>query len=354
MVPSPAEGSTEEDPRVDVTLSVCERKTGELIFFVQFVPFFFFFEKPKGKKISPFFLFFPPPPNNPNNKTSPPKKPPTKKGGLNVGGGISAQGAADGALPGFIGSGSFFQRNLFGLGQRLAANLEVGQVDKLFRVTHSDPWLLGDRHRTSRVASLQNTRSSGAPIWGAATLEEEEYFGGGGGGLGGGAGANSGGGGGGGGGDYLSPSPSSSYFPADSNAGALDPSGQYAGSPSRSTAAVAAANAADAESPIIISRLTGEKKKKKSFFLTFFCVFFFFVKRKNSSFFLSLFPPFSPPLFTTSPSIKKKKNSTPQAASSTPARSPWAGRAPSASAGSAPRPSTTRGGPSRRTPTARR
>ena len=182
------------------------------------------------------------------------------QGGLSAGGGISAQAAADGALPGFIGSASFSQRNLFGLGQKLAATLEVGQVDKLFRINHSDPWILGDPFRTSRVCSLQNTRSSGAPIYGAATLEEEEYFGGGGGG---------GNGGGGNGGDFLSPSSSSSYFPSDSNAGALDPSGQYAGSPSRSTAAVAAANAADAESPIIISRLTGESRVFSRFFSFF-------------------------------------------------------------------------------------
>lgn len=184
-----------------------------------------------------------PPPNN--------KK--RQQGGLSAGGGISAQGAADGALPGFIGSASFSQRNLWGLGQKLAATLEVGQLDKLFRVNHSDPWILGDAHRTSRVASLQNTRSSGAPIYGAATLEEEEYFNGG-----------DGGGGGGNGGEYLSPSSSSSYFPSDSNAGVLDPSGQYAGSPFPAPPP-APANAADAESPIIISRLTGEKRNSKFF-----------------------------------------------------------------------------------------
>lgn len=129
------------------------------------------------------------------------------------------------------------------------------------------------------MCSLQNTRSSGAPIYGAATLEEEEYFGGGGGG---------GNGGGGNGGDYLSPSSSSSYFPSDSNAGALDPSGQYAGSPSRSTAAVAAANAADAESPIIISRLTGESRVFSRFFSFF--TSFYSAKQKNSlSFLFSLF-----------------------------------------------------------------
>ena len=107
------------------------------------------------------------------------------------------------------------------------------------------------------MASLQNTRSSGAPIYGAVAAEEE-YFGG----VGGGDGIGNNGGG----NDFPSPSSSRSYFPADSNAGvALDPSRQYAGSSSRSTAAVAAANAADADSPIIISRLTGEVE-----FLSFF------------------------------------------------------------------------------------
>lgn len=249
------------------------------------------------------------------------------QGGLSAGGGISAQAAADGALPGFIGSASFSQRNLFGLGQKLAATLEVGQVDKLFRINHSDPWILGDPFRTSRVCSLQNTRSSGAPIYGAATLEEEEYFGGGGGG---------GNGGGGNGGDYLSPSSSSSYFPSDSNAGALDPSGQYAGSPSRSTAAVAAANAADAESPIIISRLTGESRVFSCFF-SFFTSFSTPRNKKTHSLFSSLSS-----LSLSSPFLHLDNPN--KAASSTPARSPWAGREPWDSAGSAPRPSTRRGG----------
>ena len=52
-----------------------------------------------------------------------------KTGGLSCGGGISSQGHSEGALPGFIGSASFSQRNLFGLNQKLAATLEIGQVD---------------------------------------------------------------------------------------------------------------------------------------------------------------------------------------------------------------------------------
>jgi outer membrane protein insertion porin family len=53
-----------------------------------------------------------------------------KTGGLSCGGGISSQGHSEGALPGFIGSASFSQRNLFGLNQKLAATLEIGQVSR--------------------------------------------------------------------------------------------------------------------------------------------------------------------------------------------------------------------------------
>ena len=91
-----------------------------------------------------------------------------KTGGASAGGGISAAGAADGALPGFIGSASFSQRNVFGSGQKLTATAEVGQVDKLFRLHHTDPWVGGDAARTSRTISLQNTRATGAPTHGRA------------------------------------------------------------------------------------------------------------------------------------------------------------------------------------------
>lgn len=51
-----------------------------------------------------------------------------KTGGLSAGGGISAQGHAEGGVPGFIGSCSYSQRNLFGLNQKLTATVELGQV----------------------------------------------------------------------------------------------------------------------------------------------------------------------------------------------------------------------------------
>ena len=81
-----------------------------------------------------------------------------KTGGLGAGTGISAQANREGALPGFVGNLSYSQRNLRGLGQRLTALAELGQADSLFRLQLSDPWVLGDPHRTSRALSLMNNR----------------------------------------------------------------------------------------------------------------------------------------------------------------------------------------------------
>ena len=121
--PQPAEGSTVEAPRVDLTLEVQERK---------------------------------------------------KTGGLAAGGGISAANAAEGSLPGFVGTVSYSQKNLFGLGQRLVASAEVGQMDSTFRVAHTDPWVRGDAYRTSRTISAQNTKVSVAPVFGHAADESSE------------------------------------------------------------------------------------------------------------------------------------------------------------------------------------
>jgi outer membrane protein insertion porin family len=121
--PQPAEGSTLEAPRVDLTLELKERR---------------------------------------------------KTGGLSAGGGISAAGATEGAMPGFVGTASYSQRNLFGLGQRLTASAEVGQLDSTFRVAHTDPWVRGDAWRTSRTVSAQSTKTSAAPIHGRAADEAGE------------------------------------------------------------------------------------------------------------------------------------------------------------------------------------
>ena len=107
--PQPAEGSTVESPLVDLTLEVKERK---------------------------------------------------KNGGLAAGGGISAAGSSEGSLPGFIGTVSYSQRNLFGLGQSLSAAAEVGKADSSFRIAHSDPWVRGDAFRTSRTIVAQKTKAS--------------------------------------------------------------------------------------------------------------------------------------------------------------------------------------------------
>ncbi|KAF5835670.1 surface antigen-domain-containing protein [Dunaliella salina] len=114
VTPNESESSTEAAPKLDLTVNLVERKTG----------------------------------------------------GLGAGGGLSTQARSEGALPGFVGSFSYNERNLFGLNQKLSALVEIGQVDKIFRVQHTDPWLLGDKHRTSRTIQVMNNRSSGAMVHG--------------------------------------------------------------------------------------------------------------------------------------------------------------------------------------------
>ncbi len=89
-----------------------------------------------------------------------------RTGGFSAGGGMSARGLAEGALSGMVGSCAYTQKNLFGLNQKLTASVELGQVDKLFRISHVDPWVRSDAYRTSRATTLQNTRNSGNAIHG--------------------------------------------------------------------------------------------------------------------------------------------------------------------------------------------
>ena len=91
-----------------------------------------------------------------------------KTGGFSAGGGISAAQSGDGPFPAFIGSCSYSQRNLFGLNQKFSASMEMGTADSLFRIHHTDPWILGDPYRTSRTISVQNTKSGGNSIHGKA------------------------------------------------------------------------------------------------------------------------------------------------------------------------------------------
>lgn len=117
-----AEGSTEDKPQLDLLLNLVERKTG----------------------------------------------------GLGCGGGLSAAAAGEGGWPGLVGSFTFNERNLLGLNQRLSISAEVGQIDKLFRLQHTDPWVNSDKHRTSRTIVVMNNRSSGHAIHGRAEADGEE------------------------------------------------------------------------------------------------------------------------------------------------------------------------------------
>ncbi|GFR47681.1 hypothetical protein Agub_g9427, partial [Astrephomene gubernaculifera] len=94
-----------------------------------------------------------------------------KTGGLSAGGGLSAAASGEGAWPGLIGSFSYNERNLFGLNQRLSVSAEIGQVDKLFRIQHTDPWVNSDPHRTSRTIQLMNNRTSGNAVHGKAETD---------------------------------------------------------------------------------------------------------------------------------------------------------------------------------------
>ncbi|GLC64066.1 hypothetical protein PLESTF_000114600 [Pleodorina starrii] len=97
-----------------------------------------------------------------------------KTGGLSAGGGLSAAASGEGAWPGLIGSFSYNERNLFGLNQRLSVSAEIGQVDKLFRIQHTDPWVNSDPHRTSRTITIMNNRTSGNTIHGKAEADGDD------------------------------------------------------------------------------------------------------------------------------------------------------------------------------------
>ncbi|CAG9465111.1 unnamed protein product [Pedinophyceae sp. YPF-701] len=97
-----------------------------------------------------------------------------RSGGLTAGGGISASGGDGGGNPGFIGNLAYSQRNLMGLNQKLTASVELGQSDVLCRLNHTDPWVWGDPHRTSRTVTLQNTRTSAAALLGRSRADLED------------------------------------------------------------------------------------------------------------------------------------------------------------------------------------
>lgn len=86
-------------------------------------------------------------------------------GGFSAGGGISS-GITSGPLSGLIGSFAYSHRNVFGRNQKLNISLERGQIDSIFRINYTDPWIEGDDKRTSRTIMVQNSRTPGTLVHG--------------------------------------------------------------------------------------------------------------------------------------------------------------------------------------------
>ncbi|XP_010257285.1 PREDICTED: outer envelope protein 80, chloroplastic-like isoform X1 [Nelumbo nucifera] len=86
-------------------------------------------------------------------------------GGFSAGGGISS-GITSGPLSGLIGSFAYSHRNVLGRNQKLNISLERGQIDSIFRINYTDPWIEGDDKRTSRSIMVQNSRTPGMLVHG--------------------------------------------------------------------------------------------------------------------------------------------------------------------------------------------
>lgn len=86
-------------------------------------------------------------------------------GGFSAGGGISS-GITSGPLSGLIGSFAYSHRNIFGRNQKFNVSLERGQIDSIFRINYTDPWIEGDDKRTSRSIMVQNSRTPGNLVHG--------------------------------------------------------------------------------------------------------------------------------------------------------------------------------------------
>ncbi|THU47818.1 hypothetical protein C4D60_Mb09t19650 [Musa balbisiana] len=61
---------------------------------------------------------------------------------------------------------AYSHRNLFGRNQKLNLSLERGQIDSIFRINYTDPWINADNKRTSRTIMVQNSRTPGTLVHG--------------------------------------------------------------------------------------------------------------------------------------------------------------------------------------------
>ncbi|KMZ56006.1 Outer envelope protein 80, chloroplastic [Zostera marina] len=86
--------------------------------------------------------------------------------GFSAGGGISS-GITNGPLSGLIGSFAYSHRNVFGRNKKLNLSLERGQIDSIYRINYTDPWIDGDEKRTSSSFTIQNSKTPGTLVHGS-------------------------------------------------------------------------------------------------------------------------------------------------------------------------------------------
>lgn len=79
----------------------------------------------------------------------------SRGGSLGAGGGLSTSRSGKAGL---VGQLSAAHSNVFGTGQRLALEVDVGLSDSSFKLQHVDPWIRGDSYGTSRSISLLRER----------------------------------------------------------------------------------------------------------------------------------------------------------------------------------------------------
>jgi outer membrane protein insertion porin family len=73
--------------------------------------------------------------------------------------GSIAAGAGISSASGLFGTISYQEQNLNGRNQKLGAELQLGQREGLFDFRFTDPWIAGDRYRTSYTANIFRRRS---------------------------------------------------------------------------------------------------------------------------------------------------------------------------------------------------
>ena len=73
--------------------------------------------------------------------------------------GSIAAGAGFSSASGLFGTVSYQQQNLGGNNQKLGAEVQIGQRERLFDISFTDPWIAGDPYRTSYTVNAFQRRS---------------------------------------------------------------------------------------------------------------------------------------------------------------------------------------------------